>query len=328
MILLWGKPGDSPLDRVHAVLTRLGHPFIFLDQQAVLQTTLKLTTVSQPTGYVRISNQQIDLSDITAVYARPYPNDHLPALKGGGLNDPGWKYALEINDALWSWLDLTTALVVNRPMAMASNSSKPYQTRIIQSYGFQVPDTLITTDPEAVLEFWSHHGEVIYKSISGVRSIVTRLRPDHLPRLELLRWCPTQFQQYIPGKDYRVHVVGGEIFSCQITSPTDDYRYASRQGVSREITAHEIAPDIADRCGTLTRALGLSVAGVDLRYHPDGQWYCFEVNPSPAYSFYQDATHLPIDEAIARLLTNAAPDKQAELEATRPVQLYRAPMSA
>jgi hypothetical protein len=33
--------------------------------------------------------------------------------------------------------------------------------------GFDVPDTLVTTDPLAALEFWEQHEAVIYKSVSG-----------------------------------------------------------------------------------------------------------------------------------------------------------------
>jgi hypothetical protein len=41
---------------------------------------------------------------------------------------------------------------------------------------------------------------------------------------------------------------------------------------------------------------------MDLRRTPDGGFVCFEVNPSPAYSFYQDRTGQPIATAIARYL--------------------------
>jgi D-alanine-D-alanine ligase-like ATP-grasp enzyme len=46
----------------------------------------------------------------------------------------------------------------------------------------------------------------------------------------------------------------------------------------------------------------LHVAGIDLRRTPDGEWYCFEVNPSPAFLYYETATGLPIAAAIARIL--------------------------
>ena len=56
---------------------------------------------------------------------------------------------------------------------MASNGSKPYQAQVIVRYGFSCPDTLISTSPQEVLDFASRYRQVIYKSCSGIRSIVT-----------------------------------------------------------------------------------------------------------------------------------------------------------
>ena len=188
---------------------------------------------------------------------------------------------------------------------MASNNSKPYQSAHIRSLGFEIPDTIITRDPKTVIKFWKRHGAVIYKSVSGVRSIVSRLTPEHLGRLSDISWCPTQFQEYIPGNDYRVHVVGDEIFSCQIISKADDYRYAARQGERVRIIPFDLPEDIGFRCRALTKAMGLVMAGLDLRLTPDGKWYCFEVNPSPGFTYYQRACGHHIDEAIARVLASS-----------------------
>ncbi len=166
----------------------------------------------------------------------------------------------------------------------------------------RLPDTLVTTDPDAVREFWFRNGSVIYKLISGVRSIVSRLTTENATRLSQLHWCPTQFQQYIPGNDYRVHVIGEEIFASEIVSEADDYRYADRKGVKTKIRAWDIPAALARRCHDLARSLELPVAGIDLRYHPAGRWFCFEVNPSPAFSYYENQTGQPIAAAVARLL--------------------------
>jgi hypothetical protein len=98
-----------------------------------------------------------------------------------------------------AWVELTSILIVNRSSAMEGNGSKPYQLRLIQESGFAVPDNLITTDRNAVEQFWRKHGLVIYKSIRGARSIVAQLTPRHIDRLELVRWCPTQFQSTSPA---------------------------------------------------------------------------------------------------------------------------------
>jgi len=44
------------------------------------------------------------------------------------------------------------------------------------------------------------------------------------------------------------------------------------------------------------------LSGVDLRRTPDDQYYCFEINPSPGFIFYERAAGQPISEAVAPLV--------------------------
>ena len=302
MILLWGVPGDTPLAAVRDSLRGRGYPFVFLDQWGILDTEIELSAGSQVTGSVRVGKQTIDLNSVTAVYLRPYDRRKLPFIARAGRDSEAWRHAQHVEDILLSWIEMLTCIVVNQPAAMSTNYSKPYQAALIQAQGFATPDTLITTDSAAALEFWQFHGTVIYKSVSDVRSIVARLTSEHVQRLEHVAWCPTQFQQYVPGTDYRVHVVGEKVFACRITSTGDDYRYAERLGATTTIEADTLPADVVARCQRLAASLNLLVAGIDLRRTPDERWYCFEVNPSPGYTYYQDATDQPINEAIAELL--------------------------
>lgn len=309
MILLWGLPADSPLARVQSALCRREAPVAFIDQRDVLDTDVELSVDGAVSGAVHTPGRVIRLDQVSAAYVRPYGSVRLPAVEHAGPFSAAWQHAVGVDDALMSWADLAPAYVVNRPTAMATNSAKPYQALFIDAVGFEVPATLVTTDPDAVREFWAEHTTVIYKSLSGVRSIVSRLEESHHARLDRVRWCPTQFQQYIPGTDFRVHVVGDAVFACEIDSAADDYRYAARQGLTAKIRPCALPADIADRCRALTMSLGLHVAGVDLRRDPEGRWYCFEVNPSPAFTYYQAATDQPIDEAIADLLIRQPSDR-------------------
>ena len=63
---------------------------------------------------------------------------------------------------------------------------------------------------------------------------------------------------------------------------------------------------LAGKCRDLAHGLGLLAAGVDLRLTPDGEWFCFEVNPSPAFTYYESATGQPMAEAMAELLIGGA----------------------
>lgn len=302
MILLWGLSGDTPLDTVAAELAQLRVPTLFLDQHEFSNWSMDLSVGTEISGSLCNAGKKTSIPDITAAYIRPYEARQLPALENLPAGSPQLVHFAGLADTLLGWTEITPARVVNRPAAMTANGSKPFQALQIQSGGFSIPDTLITTDPAAALAFWEKHGTVIYKSISSVRSIVSRLTPEHRERIHDVRWCPTQFQQFIPGDDYRVHVVGQKLFPCRVFSEADDYRYSTRSGQSTKIKRATLPDEIAARCLRLSAAVQLPVAGLDLRRTPSGEWFCFEINPSPGFTFYQEATKQPIAAAIASFL--------------------------
>ena len=299
-VLLWGLPAERALAAVRTALASLGARAVVLDQRAVLEASIEVEVASDVRGTLRTDGRSLDLATIRAAYLRPYALSALSTLSAVGRGSVAWDHALGVHRALLSWAGVAPALVVNRPGAGAANGSKPYQADLIRRHGLAVPDTLITTDPDAARDFWDRHGEVVYKSISGVRSVVSRLTPAGADRLADVAFCPTQFQQYVPGRDVRVHVIGHELFACEVISTADDYRYPGRHPVA--IRACRLPTDVADRCRTLAADLGLCVAGIDLRLTPAGAWYCFEVNPAPAFPYYERSTGQPIGQAIARLL--------------------------
>jgi hypothetical protein len=315
LVLLWGLSTERPLAAVRGELVRLGVPVAMVEQQRLLETGIRLRVGRDLEGEIRTGDVWTDLAAVSAAYLRPYDSRRLPAVAQEGFGSPAWNHALAVEHAMVSWSEVSPALVVNRPRAMAANGSKPYQLEQIRKLGFDVPETLVTTDPDAARDFWEWHGEVIYKSVSGARSIVSRLRPEHADRLADVSFCPTQFQQYVSGTDYRVHVVGDEPFACEVISEADDYRYPGRHEV--EIHARRLPRDVEDRCRLLAAAVRLPVAGIDLRRTPEGKWYCFEVNPSPAFTYYENRTGQPIGNAIARLLA-AGPRNVAETERVQP----------
>jgi len=304
-ILLWGPPADVPLAAVCGALARQGVPFFFVDQTRVLETDITLEVADAIGGSVIVAGQSCDLAGVRAAYLRPYASTDADDVTAAGQGSRVWDHALAVDDALITWSDLTSSLVINRPSAMGSNTSKPYQAELIRRAGFAVPDTLVTTDLEALRQFQTQYRALIYKSVSGVRSIVSKLTPDHEARLSDIANCPTQFQEYIPGRDFRVHVVGEDVFAHEIVSDADDYRYAASNGNAVQIQPTAVPPDITDRCRALAQTLGLVVAGIDLRRGTNEQWYCFEVNPSPGFAYYEREEDEPIANCIARRLVEA-----------------------
>ena len=250
------------------------------------------------------------LGAFSGVYARLSEVAALPENRPRGrmpADDRAVARAEFLNGALSDWLDLTPIRVVNRPQAMASNASKPFQARVIQRAGFLTPPTLVTNNPASVKDFQRLHGRIIYKSISSVRSIVRELLPADLGTLERIRNLPTQFQAYIDGVNVRVHVVDREVHATEVKSDAVDYRYATADGVAMQMQPTTLPDPVGRRCVGLSVQLGLAMTGIDLKRTPDGDWYCFEVNPSPGYSYYQQDTGQPIADSVVRFIAGIEP---------------------
>lgn len=295
LIMLWGNLDEAPMAAVLDSLKARGHKdFVIIDQNELAETELEYSVSDRVSGQIKTGGETYDLADVSSVYLRPYG--------WGQENDEKSVYMQQVNEALTCWCEISPALVVNKISTMASNGSKPYQSSIIKKHGFKIPDTLITTSSKDVDEFCELHGDVIYKSISGVRSIVSRLTKEKMKNIKDIVWCPTQFQQQVAGTDIRVHVVDTSIICSEITTNADDYRYAGRSGNDLEIKAFELPESCRDKCVNLVKDLGLAVGGVDLRVTSDGEWYCFEVNPSPGFTYYQSHTGQDISGEIADLL--------------------------
>jgi len=306
-ILLWGLLADDPMAAVLTRLRQLDAPVRFLDQRRVLDTTVRVGAGPHGRTHVSVAGEEFDLDRVRAAYVRPHDSTQLPAVRKLPPSAPEWRHAAEVDQVLNAWTDRAAAYVLNRPEAGVSNGSKPYQLRTIAAAGFLVPTTLVTNDPGRVEAFLREHGEVIVKSTSGIRSRVRRVGPADAARLADVTTCPTQFQRHVPGTDVRVHVVGSEVFAAEVDSDADDYRYARVQGHRAPVLTGIDLPDaVADRCLDLAKRLRLPVAGIDLRRTPDGEWYCFEVNPSPGFTYYESKTGQPIAAAVAGLLTAAA----------------------
>ncbi len=308
MILLCGILSETSLAMVADALRRRGIDHVVVNQRHVRQLTMELVLDDAGLrGQLSGPDYRVDLADVSAVYLRLMDDRWLPELEREPPQSPASIAGRALHELLGQWADITPARVVNRYIAMGSNFSKPYQLQLIREHGFAVPQTLVTNDPERLAAFRAAHGPLIYKSISSERSIVGRLDEHDTARIERIRWCPVQFQAFVPGPNLRVHTVGDEVFATLIDTEAVDYRYAIRQtGRAPTFTPYNLDDELAERCVALAAALGLEVAGLDLKLAPDGRIICLEVNPSPVFSYYQLHTGQPIADAIARLLNKGA----------------------
>lgn len=307
MIMLCGITTETPMQMLQERLEKLHAPYLMLDQRDFNRWKIHFEiTRGKISGQIRTGKKVYPLEEFRAVYTRLMDDRFLPQVKNEPPDSALRRYCRGFHETLTRWMEISPACVVNRCAPMGSNASKPYQAQLIRQHGFLVPETLITNVPESVLEFHARHENIIYKSISAARSIVQTFQEKDAERLNHIRWCPTQFQDRVEGTNVRVHVIAQKVYATAITTDATDYRYAQRQsGEAATLRAMELDDELAKKCRLLAAALELTFAGIDLKVTPQNEVYCFEVNPSPAFSYYEGNTGQPISEGLATCLIEA-----------------------
>jgi glutathione synthase/RimK-type ligase-like ATP-grasp enzyme len=200
---------------------------------------------------------------------------------------------------------------VNLPANAYSNYSKPYQVGLLAAAGFDVPRTLLTNVPEEARRFYDElAGQVIFKGVSNVATLAQVLTPERLERLKLLPHCPTLFQEYVAGVDYRVHVVGERAFVTRLRASNEDYRRSALAGATDLVVEPAALPaEVTARCIAFTRQLGLAISGIDFKESRDGRLVALELNPYPQFTFYEGRSGQPITRAVIDLLAHSRTDQ-------------------
>lgn len=301
MILLWGIPSEPPMRLAIEAAERAGIDHIVVNQRRAGDYDVFVNPSDPADGWIAIDGRDVPLAAVNGVYVRIMEPSRLPEQATGADPERSARSAA-FHTILLTWVECAPCRVANRTAPMTSNGSKPYQAQLIRAMGFETPPTLVTDDASEVDRFEAEHGQLIYKSTSSVRSIVRVLDAPARKRLHLIDSLPTQFQRCEPGPDVRVHVVGERVFAARAVSDAIDYRYATSDGLDVEIEPVDLPGDIAERCVRLATSLKLPFCGIDLRERPDRSWVCFEVNPSPGYSWYETAAELPISDHLVMWL--------------------------
>jgi glutathione synthase/RimK-type ligase-like ATP-grasp enzyme len=294
MIFLWGLTQDETISSVFSWLQKLNADFFFLDHSEINQTHITYSNNPSPSYVLHIRDEVIHFGDFTAAYLRPYNFKHYSHFEQSAK-----AITRAANVHLWisSWAESSKALIINRSSSECTNQSKLYQALIISSMGFKIPASLITNDYLEMLGFQTRYKKIIYKSMSSVRSIVKEL--SNLKDFESMEVGPVLLQEYISGKNIRVHVVGKKVFASLIETDQIDYRYAFSN-----LSHFELPADIAHNCVRLTEKLKLAISGIDLILTPEDEWFCLEVNPNPGFSFYENTETNEIARSLALLLIN------------------------
>jgi glutathione synthase/RimK-type ligase-like ATP-grasp enzyme len=303
MILVCGSASDPVIRFLCERLTDLGkgHRLLDLSRYPSDYKIIQHRGDHILAASISASEWTVRTDELTGVFVRSHkPEAHQEHQEG----DPTVIAALraERELGLESLLAKIRCPVINRFENRWSNQSKPHQVFLIRGGLLRVPCTLITNDLPAAQRFYEEmEGKIIQKSASARSTGTRRLTPISLRESFSREREPLQLQEFIEGEDIRVHVVADQVFSTLISSGVTDYRLAEEDSIRIEPVT--VPVDVAAECVQLTQGFGLLFSGIDLRLTPNGEYYCFEVNTSPGFAFYETRTGQRISTALAELLS-------------------------
>lgn len=249
---------------------------------------------------------QLDLDTVRAVWWRRPGAFVLPET----LRDPAHRrLALsEASTAFDGMYESMEALWINSPARDAAASHKPYQLALAQRLGLEIPQTMMTSDPEEARAFWREcDGDVIYKQFIALPEAwsETRKLGDVETKVadETIRLAPVIFQRHVAAvADLRVTIIGDEVFAAAVDVRDLEYDVDVRLNLDTKYVAHDLADDVSDKLRAMMRRLGLVYGAIDLRLTEDGRYVFLEINPAGQFLYVEEQTGQPITAALAARL--------------------------
>jgi hypothetical protein len=319
MILILTAPGDRTADHVQQKLRQRGREVAQFDT-ASFPSDADLSVTYTPHGreraMIRAGGTDIDLDRVTAVWLRQaQPSIPHAAIVDGKCRDAvAQECRAVLNDA---WHAARCRWLPASPSVVRDTQHKLGQLTLAGEVGFELPPTIVTNNPDDVLAFYrEHNGAIISKladlgfhqHLGGEFARYTEVvsRRD-IACVDTVRYCPMIYQAYVPKQvELRVTVVGAEVFAAEIRSQeTRHTRHDWRRydDLLTPYARHELPPDVRQHCLRLTDRLGLGYGAIDLVLTPDYRYVFLEINPAGQYLWIEQATGLPISDAICDVLT-------------------------
>jgi glutathione synthase/RimK-type ligase-like ATP-grasp enzyme len=237
----------------------------------------------------------------------------LPEVEGLSKNEQ--IYILnEIQSLMNNLFSILSAKWLSSPESIYAAENKLLQLKTAQRLGFNIPETLITTNKDALKEFFEkNNGDIILKPISQTRIpsdddaafiFTSRVSRTNIERLETLDLTPCIFQKNI-AKDYeiRVTVVGEKVFAAAVDSQSDEETKDDWRRKPLEFRNIKLPTNISDLCVRLLKELNLGFGAIDLIKTPDNEYIFLEINPSGQWVWVENQTGHKISEAIIEYLT-------------------------
>ncbi|MFI6811480.1 MvdC/MvdD family ATP grasp protein [Nonomuraea sp. NPDC050328] len=273
-------------------------------------------TGGRPRFTLRTGADEVDLGRVRAVWNRlATVPEAATAVAEPSHRAHAAGQARRLLDGIWE--TLAVPWLPGPPSAVRRAHNKIIHLARAVELGFTAPPTLVTNDPAAARRMYERsEGRMVAKLIDDppftlrgethtVFTTVTTRRM--LTARHAIRHEPVILQPYVAKHvELRVTVVGERVFAAEIDSQShrttrDDWRHYDTGRVL--CRPHALPRELERRCVDLVAGLGLTFGAIDLILTPEGDYVFLEINPNGEWGGVEEASGLPIGDAVARWLT-------------------------
>jgi hypothetical protein len=316
MILILSHRDDRGSNRVQDELCARGAQVVRFDPGDFPTRAACSLRYSRARGWTRVIEQvglpSIDVDAIKAVWLRrPGARALPPEIVDPRLQDYVRQEWNAIAGDLFS--GMSCFWLPARPAVVRETMRKCHPLLLAHKLGFAIPESAFTSRPQDLFDLHREHdGRIISKQPSPsafpsafdnqVLRYTEQVSMRDLGYARRLRWSPALVQENLRKQlEIRVTVVGPHVFAAAIDSQASqrtrqDWRRYDH--ANTPIFAHTLPVEVERRCAELTSALGLHYGAIDLVLTPEDEHVFLEINPAGEYAWIEDATRLPITEAI------------------------------
>ena len=308
-VLVITRANDATADHVLYRMADRNIPYLRLNSEDFGTTEITLRFPNICDSVLRIRGTRIVIGKIRGVWLR-----RLAKPQACQIHEPEARAfaELEMDFTLRWFIDLLSNYcpVLDGETRALDGRNKCDQLAIVDTFGLQIPATLITNDPTTAKDFVKKHKAVAIKSVAGYgrqveggfytvyTNIVTK---DILDQFESVRLAPVCLQEYVDKEfELRVTVVGQEVFGCRIDSQDTkktrvDWRRYDR---TTPYSVYTINQELSGRLIAIMKHYDIRFAAFDLIVTSDGRIVFLEMNPSPQFLWIEELTGMPITDAI------------------------------
>lgn len=315
MILIIGHHADPHVAAVVSCLEESETRYSLLDAFEFSSGGIDLSL--SPGLNLALGSSRHSLSDFTSIWWRQKPKFQIPTETAGALYDYNFLHR-EWNHVLDCIAFETSHLFSINDRAKASAAeNKAVQLKVALSCGLSVPETLVTNDPLAAINFLSSgHGRYVYKPLTPYMAPTGTLTYTNMVDANMLReqgdrikTAPGIFQVFVEkAYELRLTVVGESIFAARINSHYSEKSSVDwRSEIFADIYSHYTPNDgFREVLLNFHRRLGLFYAAYDFAVNETGEIFLLDVNPAGQWMWLEHKLGLPISAHIAAALADRA----------------------